>query len=307
LKIRAFSLLVLGFALWAGCSDGGEGGGGAAAGDCGSVAASYCQKLNSCLPFAINATYGETSRCELAIKLSCEKEISAPGTKDTAGRLASCASSLAGLSCEQYQTTLFLGGSRPEACEGVPGDLADGTTCYVSAQCKSRACAISGADGCGVCKTRAAAGEPCSGVPCDTGLYCATGTCAKRKAAGEKCQSDGECLDELECSGDVCGTPGRKKVGEACDSKNKCDTFAGLACNAQGTCAAITLAAAGESCGAIDGKLVSCAASGNCDNGKCVVAVKDGGACDKTKKLDCLEPAECIEGTCKLPSAPVCK
>jgi hypothetical protein len=75
----------------------------------------------------------------------------------------------------------------------------------------------------------------------------------------------------------------------------------------------MTFAGAGEACGIINAKFVSCAANGKCRpganplQGTCVAAAADGAPCDETAGPLCTPPAICVSGLCKLGDPALCK
>jgi hypothetical protein len=114
-------------------------------------------------------------------------------------------------------------------------------------------------------------------------------------------------------------------VGAACDSAHKamasCNGNMGLACiptaagSTVGKCATITLAMAGQPCGAMgtpETGFADCTAGGMCVNKGCVAPAADGAACDSALGPPCLNPAKCVPtaagtaGTCVVPDATMC-
>jgi hypothetical protein len=104
-------------------------------------------------------------------------------------------------------------------------------------------------------------------------------------------------------------------AGATCDATaQNCDPFAGLYCDpTTKVCAKVTLVAAGASCGLSSSGYAQCSGKGTCrragasQTGTCVAAAADGQTCDTVNGPDCVTPAVCTNGVCKLPDAASCK
>jgi hypothetical protein len=98
-------------------------------------------------------------------------------------------------------------------------------------------------------------------------------------------------------------------VGATCSSKNNgadCDYNLGAYCSGT-TCAAYTVAQAGDTCGGATPTV--CAGSATCFQSLCVSPAADGATCSPASGLNCLPPSTCNgdAGTCSLYSATECK
>jgi hypothetical protein len=196
-----------------------------------------------------------------------------------------------------------------------------GASCQVTADCgRDLACAIPSGATTGTCAAFVALNGAClTGVnPCAPGLSCVGDNPTASPAV------NGTCL--------VAGST----VGAACDRSRAtaaaCDGNLGLTCiptakgSQVGTCQAMSLVAAGATCGSIGANPITgyavCENGGLCvkaaptdATGTCVAPVGDGEACnsDPTIGPPCLDPAKCVPtadggtaGTCTLSNAANC-
>ena len=288
-----------------GCGGGsaGNGGTGAAGNDpdaaCDALVAASCAKSAQCVPYILNATYGDDATCRARAKIECLTSVALPGSGATPDAITSCAQALPGSSCA----------GAPPACAPA-GQLADGTSCSSSVQCKNGLCQKTNAATCGVCKAQVALGAVCS-VPSDCAgadVTCSAGICAQRPTAGAACSANLSCASGLTCV----GSPGKcaqyAKLGEQCGGAGSagpgCNPFEGSICISH-ICTQVLYATAGQKCGFIGNSFTACA-KGDCTPANVCAAVKaDGDACGPGDA--CLAPASCISGHCALPNANSCK
>jgi len=272
---------------------------------CNDWAAASCHKLALCDAWVIESQFEDEAACQkrLVAVGGCVSSFALRGTSRTVARLEACTAALNRATCSAWrdndETALA-------PCRAVPGALADGVACGVGAQCQSAHCRFSG--DCGVCGPAPVAGDTCSNDDrCAPGLNCRNGLCVQPQTAGASCEDNLDCLASLVCSGAHCVQP--RSAGQACTS-NTCDAYAGLRC-VDGVCRSSEYVAPGRSCDEANG--VSCALGGFCRQtsssspGTCLVAAKDGGACDLSKGPHCLRGATCTGGFCKVPDASACR
>jgi hypothetical protein len=288
---------------FASCSSSDTGSG--TASDCDSATKALCQKFDSCSHFLLQVTWGDLQTCAERGKLDCEAEAASPGAGMTQDQAGKCANAATALSCDQ-----LFGGADIAACD-VAGTRDDGQPCGYDSQCKSGSC--KGTSGlCGVCTPRSAAGGSCNGDgDCETGLNCANQICVAPVADGGSCTSSGQCKGISSCHNGICAAP--LGAGQDCNATSDCDLLHGLVCG-PGTkkCAAATLAQPGETCGQVNGTLIACAGGGQCagsagsTSGTCAAGLADGASCSDTSGPSCLNPAECINGSCTLRTSTSC-
>jgi hypothetical protein len=250
---------------------------------CTASAAAHCARIDTCANIVVAYAYGDLATCEARLKANCMAALAAPSTGNTPAAVESCAHALrANVDCEGY-----FNDRTPSECQTKKGSLPDGAPCAFPAQCASARCAVASDAVCGTCGGDAA-------------------------AAGQSCASS-SCADGLACSriSNVCGAPAG--VAASCEVA---PCRAGLQCVGQvgaRTCVTIvSTAAAGGVCGAMGDGRVVCAAEGTChiatgqSTGTCTASAADGAACAASKGLNCLPPARCVGGTCRLSGADSC-
>lgn len=289
-----------------GASGGGSGGGSGTGGGsgitgeqaCTNYATAYCNRLNTCMPFTMSIFHGDVSRCIERSKLICLPPLSLATTGSTPQKINDCVPMLMSATCSALRTGTA-------GCK-FTGSQASGTACGSNTQCQSGYCKLS-TSMCGVCAAKSINGNPCSGIEnCLDGSACINGLCAAKKSLGGACQTTAACGDLLYCKGGMCTTVATT-AGASCDlnDSDSCDYFSGLYCNDQAKCQQIQLVGAGAMCGVLTGNYASCTASGSCKTnggfmGTCVAVVADGQACNTNNDLNCLDPASCEAGVCKL-------
>jgi hypothetical protein len=262
----------------------------------------------------------------------CQSGMALPGSGLADETLEACAHAVKSAGC--------LATSLPAACN-ITGTLPAGAPCNQDFQCESGGCFQSlapgeagASDSCATCLPIAQLGQPCTAVcppgatcdrsmatptcvqvmlgeagakcdgqalQCRPGLYCNnSATCAPLPAATQPCTTNGLCAAPAACVGPTCELPGA--TGATCEVDFTC--AAGLGCSAASqTCAAVTWASAGQSCG----DLVRCLV-GDCNGGTCPAVIADGHTCtigDPSSTCDTF--AKCQGGTCVLQDSQVCR
>lgn len=308
MRIRPFFLAswlsVSALALTSACSgSNNSGSSGSGSGDCNSVATAECNKLEQCAPVLIKQGYGDVKTCIARTTLDCKTFTAWPGASWSSAQFAACSSAVSQADCQ----ALLSGNFNPAACPST-GSLANGKACGLDSQCQGGYC-NTGTKLCGTCAGgNAKAGSPCTAaVDCASNLVCIKGSCAQHVAAGGSCSSTVDCASGLACVSGKCGAP--VALGQPCTA-GECALNA--YCDPQKVCATIPLAAAGQPCDLVNGKVVQCSGGAYCNldkqgqSGTCMAPLADGASCDPNVP-DCLEPAQCINGKCALPDPSSCK
>jgi hypothetical protein len=282
---------------------------------CTDYATALCTKIGACSP-VLQLVYGDVATCTSRVALTCSLTLGLPGSPSLPGPLEACSASLANVTCDD-----LLSGNTPAGCM-VMGSETDGLACADDAQCASGRCVKPVAGGCGTCGTPPGAGASCATSACAPGLECGKSSkiCVARAKLGDSCNADRPCLPSLACMGvngsGTCVTP--IAAGGKCDPAQKdfagCDSSHAYYCSGfTNTCQLYNFAQAGEACGLVNGATL-CAKSGVCTPndagafmGTCVAAAADGTACDANVGPNCLPPAFCYQGFCRLPSPGSCK
>ena len=313
---------------------------------CADVARAQCDKHEACslASFANDHNYGSEADCEARVAPSCVNALAAQGTGQSPANMEACVALYPNYTCTDFRDNNPSGACLPPA-----GMRAAGAVCGANAQCASAFCHVAENETCGVCAVQPVVGAPCSYAnDCGRNQACAipssatTGTCAALVATAgacltnaNPCQAGYACVgdDETNATAGICQLQANT-VGAACDRSRKtaanCDAEFGLTCvpaAAVGTCQAITLVGAGQTCGVqgsapITGEAL-CSAGGLCvkanasdTTNTCVAAAADGAACDSDTTVGppCLLPAKCVAttagttaGTCVVPDATKCQ
>jgi hypothetical protein len=286
-------------------------------------AAALCAKLEQCAPFLLEAVYGDAATCADRLTRACTAQSVSPGSGMTESNILACEASLATATCSDV-----FANNLP-ACT-FRGTLADGATCGDNSQCVGGFCSHSG-NLCGVCASKGAAGATCSSGSndeCQTGLVCTTGKiCAQPATVGAACDDTTKpCLTGAFCTAaKTCAltvAAGQDCPGAYMNFGNGTVCFGkGTAASPQ-TCAQIGTASAGQPCGlapgtglpatlCAPGSVAACTlVSGGIQllgmptKGICVAPIADGYTCAAT---DICQPgAQCIAGTCQIPSGRYC-
>ncbi len=290
---------------------------------CTDYADAVCELLNKCSQATVQIAFGDLATCKKRFVINCPKTFQANGTSATPPKMEQCKLDAAGLACDK-----LFANEVPKNCLPEPGKLVDGSACGDDSQCVSTFCSRKG-DVCGVCSKAISAGDACAkdgggflgSGDCGRGLVCANKICVKPKLKDETCDpKTSPCVTGLSCYGGKC-VPGAKG-GEKCDDAEtaapRCDTTQPLFCYGLGAgkvCKAVSIVAAGEKCGLVAETFVACSASGFCQGlspplklqGTCIAPAADGGTCNTESGPNCLPPARCVSGQCKLPDPTTCK
>lgn len=319
--ISAVSVGLTGIATLVSCS-GSSGGSVSTMQAASDIADAFCVKINGCSPFFIQVAFGDLATCEARESALFTEALGANGTGWTPSAVEACAQSVHGSSCDEA-----LGHNLPAACHPPAGQLASGAACGDNAQCKSGYCNLGAGGKCGTC----AAGLGGANATCYRDDDCAYGTvcvgasvtaptevsghCTALGSSGATCDDTHPCLKTLACKGGTCGAP--DAAGAACTRTatnffGSCNELAGDYCSKAtgGACTQIALAATGGACGAVNGGLTSCSASGKCPmtgSMSCVAPAADFANCNLASGQGCMAPADCIGGICTRPSPGTCR
>ncbi len=281
-------------------------------------AAALCDKLSQCAPFLLAAGYGDVTQCSARLTNVCTEQASSDGSGMTRASIQACKAALATATCDD------VFGNRLAEC-AFRGSFADGTACGDNSQCASGFCNRSG-NLCGACSAKQPVGAACpsgSNDECQTGLVCSTGkVCASPATVGGPCDDKTQpCLYGSFCT--TAKTCARTvAVGESCPGAyiNIAD---GTFCTGRDAVAkSFGTAASGQECGLAPGAgkpATLCAPGGvpACTplsdsipvlgmptHGMCAAGISDGFTC--TAASVCMAGAQCIAGTCQIPSGKLC-
>ncbi len=284
---------------------------------CDKMAAEICDALDACAAPVVQVFYGDKKTCVERQTLGCNLDQSVAGITRSAADISACGDAVKSASCPDLVASRF-----PEACAVKPGPRVNGMGCGSDWQCDSTYCRRADM-ACGVCGPRMAEGQACT-VPtgCQAGMVCAASMqCATPRELGAACGDNLPCRSDLYCTKAIAGTCAPKvgQEGGACvDSTNACDIIQGVACNifaapANRTCEKLGVAKGGDACGIVNGGLTVCVALSPCSgllglSGACPNPAGDGAPCGAgtPNNANCLAPAQCVAGICRLPSAPSC-
>jgi hypothetical protein len=261
-----------------------------------------CAKTAQCQSFALTAIFGDAQTCEARVRVNCIADLAATGTSSTPESVATCAKDAKATLCADLTI-----GKRVPSCAALPGTLNEGDACNFNTQCTSTFCKPVSGTGCGKCKKREAVGALCStSADCEVGASCSQQKCVLPANFGEECAPEKPCAGSLKCIDRKCVQPlaiGADCVSEPCVGGAYCD-------GATKKCTEIAVASANEVCGAVQGKVSLCKASGFCNpapGATCLPSAADGGGCDDISGPRCMFPATCVAGKCTLPQDTVCK
>jgi hypothetical protein len=291
-RLAWFASLALAAAMANACSKS-QGSGGPSVDDaCMLDAQTYCGARVRCWQpdgdkdFRFVQSWGTLQGCMDARKTTCMADLQRASTGLSPARTESCAMALANQSCQDFLAGLSLPTS---SCPPAIGQLDNGETCAVSAQCKSNYCDRGSDQVCGKCADKGGIGHPCDQTAdCATGLACLvadvnTGmmTCMTPPAPPPHAEVDQACgtADLPACdTGLVCVgvAPMRvckarlTTVGAACDPSRKtapdCDPASYLWCNRMTMmCEREKLVDPGQPCNDLpDGSLGVCSGGSRC-------------------------------------------
>lgn len=285
-------------------------------------AAALCTKLDLCSPFYLKAGYGDVAGCTDRLTKVCTAQSQSDGSGMTQANLVACEAALNAATCND----VFA--NNVAACT-FHGILANGATCGDSTQCASGFCSHGG-NLCGVCAAKGTAGAACASGgndECQTGLVCSSGkVCVAPAALGGACDdTTAPCLIGTFCTtAKTCALT--VAAGQDCPGAylNFGD---GTVCFGKSTAANPQLAAQigtagkGEICGlapdnglpatlCAPGSVAACKATslinlfGIPTSGVCLALIQDTYRCSLS--TDCFAGAQCIAGTCQIPSGRYC-
>ncbi|MBN2575846.1 MAG: hypothetical protein JXP73_14865 [Deltaproteobacteria bacterium] len=283
-----------------------------------------CAKLWECAPFFLKAGYGDLAGCMDRLTKACTEQYKSNGSGLNQAGILACATSLATASCND-----IFANNLP-AC-GFRGAYPDGAVCGDNSQCASGFCSHNGSL-CGICAAKGASGAPCpsgSNDECQTGLVCSPGKlCATPAPSGGACdENTAPCLLGTFCT--TAGTCARTvEAGVECPGAFL-DLSKGTLCFGKSTDAnpmtagQIGTAGVGQACGlapaegvpatlCAPGGVAACTLTagsisllGLPTKGICAALTQDGYTCAATSQ--CMAAAQCISGTCQIPSGRYCE
>jgi hypothetical protein len=269
---------------------------------------SLCAKLDECVPLYTKLIFGDVENCAKRQALTCANAMAAPGSTVTPAQATTCIADLDDTACEQifYRNT-------PASCRFM-GTRDPGMACTEDSQCKTGFCKRPNDDMCGMCGTPGAADAACEeDDDCAQSLICHEDDkkCVVPAGMGMPCTEAVPCRVGLRCAGGTCMAQ-LNQVGADCEENEDCNNSMGLFCNdLTSKCIEVDVATSGETCGVISADevvvcqgLAECVIVGAALQGTCSQVVPDGAACDADKL--CEEPANCIEGFCKIPNPLMC-
>jgi len=287
-------------------------------------ALALCTKLAECAPFLLAAGYGDLAGCADRLLKVCVAQSQSDGSGMTLDHILACEAALASATCDD----VFA--NNVPACN-FRGSYLDGAACGDSSQCASGFCNHAG-NLCGVCAPRGGSGTACpsgGNDECATGLVCSSGkVCAAPARPGTACDdATAPCLAGSFCTtAKTCAltvAAGAECPGAYFDARNGTFCFGKSTPDSPQLAAQIGAAGKGETCGlapatgapptlCAPGSVAACKASsgsiqlfGIPTDGTCVALTEDGYTCDATKP-PCSAGAQCIAGTCQIPSGRYC-
>lgn len=280
---------------------------------CTVLAASQCEKEQSCSPSLFRSQFQDLEVCVARTQLTCPIIARAPGSGYTTSSVVACATALSAATCADLANNLG-----PSACR-MRGTLEVGAVCMDDAQCAGAENFCKRSGECGVCvarkpeSDRAAYGDCGSSQGCQDGLVCTLGRCLPPVDPSEACDLGHPCPAPYACDNAVC-IPATLPLGATCDVYGQaCDDSQGLRC-VDDACIVMPTAQLGETCGLQGNLVTSCLAGAVCDVvegnylGVCRPPLADGDACDDQPYLydPCRPPATCTDGFCNLPEPLAC-
>jgi hypothetical protein len=275
---------------------------------CDLTAAAVCDALELCASFMVRVLYGDKATCVARSALGCTGDQAVPGTTRTVDDIVACGQAVGAASCADLFASRF-----PDACRVKPGTRVNGTACGSDWQCQSTYCSKTGQ--CGVCAPKADLGGTCTvDGGCLSGMLCASSRCVTPGDTGASCNDNQPCRSDLYCPSATAGMCAAKvdAAGSCADTDRACDLTKGVACNPfTKVCDRVSVAKGGEACGIINAGLTVCVGLNPCRGvtllqftGVCASPAADGTACGTAADgTNCVPPAQCAMGICRLPSA----
>ena len=276
---------------------------------CAQMATALCDAIDTCASFSVRLLYGDKATCVSRQSLGCTGDQSVPDMTRTVADIVACSQAAATASCPDLLASNF-----PVACLVKPGSRVNGTACGSDWQCLSTYCNKPGQ--CGVCAPRAALTGACTvDGGCQTGMLCANGKCVLPGVMAAACSDNQPCRNDLYCTKSGTCTAKLGAAGSCMDTDKACDMIHGIACNPLNKiCQSVNVASGGDACGLISGTLTICVGLNPCPGisllkltAVCANPAGDGEACGATANgVNCVGPANCDMGICRLPSALSC-
>lgn len=276
----------------------------------------FCKSFQKCYPLQFANQYGDEESC-VARRLQLSVSVLfGPGSLLRTTDIEACGRAYGGeYTCDQIFRLFFENPVVPADCR-LRGELANGSVCAGSDQCKSGFCRYEPTSTCGACADRVAPGGTCaSHSQCAEGFACQNSKCVAWVDRGGACDATKPCHTV-----DVCGVDGkcapRLPLGSDCDSlRQDCEPNTSCSTTTK-TCVALASFGLGAQCGfRDDGSLGLCSHGLKCKitnaatySGVCVGAAKLGEACFRSgpNGSQCEAPLICA-GTCVLPSTDTCR
>jgi hypothetical protein len=279
---------------------------GATADNCTDFGTAWCAKAGQCGTTDVESLGG--ALCPARMKLWCEAQLAAPPDSNwSPSAFKTCITSWSALTCGEWRD-FDLEILKGPSCF-VPGKRGEGSGCWSFAQCGSGDC---GGDAvCGTCRPRVPADGACKfDSECQRGLVCGQMLCAVPMNLGGACSEAHPCRRSLLCRNGACAP--KATEGQACKAHDDCG--AGLLCNFDKlACGRASVSSSRCSSLETDGTVLFCAGGSTCaqKTSMCVATADDNQACVEGGTPDCLWPAACSGGTCRLarpvdcPASPV--
>jgi hypothetical protein len=273
------------------------------------AANAYCNRAEACAPAFVTVGFGNVATCIERLKQSLLPVFGADGTSSTPERTEACAQAIPQMSCSDLLSRIT-----PDACQTLPGSLAEGAACSADSQCQGTRCKVAADAVCGKCTSPAAAGAACNqDADCQDAMTCVSGACMTYAATGGTCDATHPCRPDLACKAGKCATP--TPVGQSCKSSDECENSQGVFCDPKAnTCQAVSFSAPNGTCGLVQNALVVCEGPGSlCTNvnsqtyqGTCAPVAADGAACDPANGPLCNAGAICVNKVCTVPNPGAC-
>jgi len=269
---------------------------GATADNCTDFGLAWCAKAGQCQTIDVESLGGPTV-CPVRMKIWCEAQLAAPPDSNwSPSAFRTCITSWSALTCDEWRD-FDLEILKGPSCF-VSGKRGEGAGCWSFAQCGSGECV--GDAVCGTCRPRVPADGGCQvDSDCQRGLVCGQKRCVVPMNLGGACSDARPCRRSLLCRNGACGP--KAPEGGACTAHTDC--AGGLLCNfTKGACGRATVSSSRCSSREANGSVLFCAGGTTCEQSTsmCVANAADNQACTPDGTPDCLWPAVCAGGTCRL-------